>query len=1245
MDRYLLLTDDHLVVFFPYDRELVEEVKQIHGAKWDKLAKLWLIPMESVDEARAFADKNKLTIDPQVLKFDLPKPLNRISGITHDGDFIYLSFRYDPVKIKAVKQIPSITWHVPSKAWRSPTSSISETLNWARMFNQTIPDELIVLERQIREDHNDSVAKSRATTDDLEVAGLPLLPYQRAGVRYASNARRTFIADGMGLGKLLGVSSLVLTPDGWIRMGDIKVGMHVTGRNGLPTVVTAVYPQGIKPLYRVTFSDGSSIPVGEEHLWSVRTGSMAKLGERWVTVTTGQMMRGEELVHKNIQNGRTYSLSLDIKALNGNRRLQIPLVEPVHYNNENDNLPLDPYVLGVWLGDGTTILPQVTSMDNEIIPTIIKAGFPVTSKDTRVGNKASKYYFGGDLRTILKAMGVLGNKHIPDQYLRSNPESRLALIQGLMDTDGYAGDCSTEFSTSRKELADGIIELVQSLGGVARIRSRLPKFMYKGERRIGKLNYRINIKLPAILCPFRLQRKIDDYVTPTKYPPNRIIESIVYSHDEEAQCIAVDAEDHLYVTESFIVTHNTLEAIATIEYVYDSYPALVVCPPNLVLNWVKEYAKWLPSRTVATITNRKSFPETEFDVLVVGYSNITHWEKKLSTGFRSLVYDESHFLKTKTAKRSKSAKKIARGVPKDGIVLCLTGTPITNRPAEYASQLDILGKLNAFGGLWGFYRRYCNTPEAPVWMSDLSYKPIGDISVGDEVIGWEGMKGGKRQLVPSKVLAVNTRYAEIVKVTLSSGRQIRCTKDHKWVSGKQRRWDKPKNRIRQLGKDTFTKPIVGASLARSVSPFLECPDELKGRARWLGGLYDGEATGPRISQSKSHNPEVFAEIENVLKEIDISYSYAYDKGEIMGVYMLGGRDAHAKFLSWCKPIKTSRLIKTVLGANFSRDDIVSVEDDGYGAVVSMTTSTGNYFAWGYASKNCNAHRDRYGIWDISGNSNLDELNERLRGNCYIRRTKEQVLDDLPPVRHAVISVEGQSTAMAEYDKAERDIIEYLVQRAKAIAVELGKSPGSAAVVARMKAEAAEHLIRISVLRRLAARAKMDSVVEFIESHVENGLKVVVAAHHRDIVSELADKFGGIKIQGGMSVQEVEDAKSRFQEESCEDAPVIVLSIQAAKTGHTLTASQDVLFVELPWTPADIDQVYSRCHRLGQKGSVTATYLLCAGTVDEEIYGLIEKKRGVVDAATEGGQVARGDSTGQALVGLFVQRGLDAEMAS
>jgi SNF2 family DNA or RNA helicase len=544
-----------------------------------------------------------------------------------------------------------------------------------------------------------------------------------------------------------------------------------------------------------------------------------------------------------------------------------------------------------------------------------------------------------------------------------------------MDTDGYAGDCHTEYSTSLKSLADGMVELVQSLGGVARTRTRIPSYTYKGVKLKGKLSYRINVKLPSTMTPFRLQRKVDSYVRPTKYEPMRYIESIKYSHDEEAQCIAVDAPDHLYVTDEFIVTHNTIQAMATLQYTHTdenpSYPAVVVCPSSLVLNWKIEYNRFFPELIVETVVNRKTIPMAgTYDVLIIGYPNINAWEKQL-TNHNSYVFDESHYCKGADTQRTKSAKKITRS-NKDAIVLCLTGTPVTNKPAEYAPQLDILGQLDKFGGLWGFYRRYCD-----------------------------------------------------------------------------------------------------------------------------------------------------------------------------------------------------------------------------------------------------AHKDKWGQWHLEGYSNLEELNEKLRSLCYIRRTKDQVMTELPPVVHSPLVVDGADANMKEYAKAEADIIVYLVERAKVIAKELGLPVGAAAVSARLKAEAGEHLVRMSVLRKIAAKAKMPVVHECIQSRIEEGRKVVVAAHHREIVDELANKYGGLKIQGGMTVEDVEDVKHRFQTLSCADAPVIVLSIQAAKTGHTLTASQEVLFVELPWTPSDVDQTYSRCHRIGQKGSVTSTYMMTAGTIDEKIYALIDKKRRILNVAVEG----------------------------
>ncbi|NCX76595.1 MAG: DEAD/DEAH box helicase [Actinobacteria bacterium] len=599
------LENDHLVLDWPYDKAEVSRMKLIPGAKWDRVGRAWRVPVTSLAETRDFAAEIGLSIDPEVLKLDLPVHKNPAFGVRMEGKYVYLSFGYDPVKVRSVKQIPGVTWDAKTKAWKAPISSIDQAITWAERFRMHVPDDVREEAGTIKSRMEAALAESRSTGAEIAIAGFEkLMPYQKAGVMYARNRRRCFIADEMGLGK-------------------------------------------------------------------------------------------------------------------------------------------------------------------------------------------------------------------------------------------------------------------------------------------------------------------------------------------------------------------TLQAIAAVEEMHretDVYPVAVVCPANLTLNWAKEYSKWLPERRVAVVSGRKSFPEHgTYDVVVVGYPNLTAWQAQL-TGLGGYVFDESHYLKTYTAQRTKAALKICRRASNSAPILLLTGTPVASRPAEYVSQIDMLGILDSFGGRMGFWRRYCN-----------------------------------------------------------------------------------------------------------------------------------------------------------------------------------------------------------------------------------------------------AHRDKYGQLRIDGHSNLEELNSTLRSTCYIRRTKDQVLSELPPVFESTVYFEGSEKGKRDYDVAEADVGAWLEQNGRS-----GNAP--------------EQLARISVLRRLAAEAKLPGVMELIDEMVVAGQKVVVAAHHRDVVDAIATRYGGLKIQGGMSVADVEEAKRRFQENSVEDSPVIALSIEAAKTGHTLTAAQDIIFVELPWTPADVQQTYSRLHRIGQRGSVRVTYALLAGSIDEDIHQAISRKEEVVAGAVDGGDV-------------------------
>jgi SWI/SNF-related matrix-associated actin-dependent regulator 1 of chromatin subfamily A len=601
----MTLEDDHLLLSWPFNRDEVDSIKLIPGAKWDRVHRAWRVPVTSLGPAREFASHIGLSIDPEVLVMNLPVHKNPVTGVRMDEKYVYMSFAYDPVRVREIKKIPGITFDSKSKAWKAPISSISHAIAWSKAFRVEVPLQLIEESDRIRVTMEAALAESRSTGAEIVIAGFDkLMSYQKAGVMYAKNRRRCFIADEMGLGKTL---------------------------------------QGIAAV---------------------------------------------EEMHKE---------------------------SPV-------------------------------------------------------------------------------------------------------------------------------------------------------------------------------------------------------------------------------------------------YPIAVICPANLTLNWAKEYAKWLPERRVAVVSGRKEFPEHgTYDVVVVGYPNLTAWQAQL-TGLGGYVFDESHYLKTYGAQRTKAAIKVVRRATKETPVLLLTGTPVASRPAEYVAQLDLLGQLDSFGGRWGFYRRYCN-----------------------------------------------------------------------------------------------------------------------------------------------------------------------------------------------------------------------------------------------------AHRDKHGQWRLDGHSNLEELNATLRSTCYIRRTKEQVLSELPPIFESTMYFQGSERGQRDYDAASSDLGAWLEQN--------GRSTN-----------APEQLARISVLRRLAAEAKLPGVFELIDEMVESGRKVVIAAHHRDIVNAIATRYGGLKIQGGMSVADVEEAKRRFQENPVEDSPAIALSIEAAKTGHTLTAAQDIVFVELPWTPADVQQTYSRLHRIGQHGSVRVTYALLAESIDEDIHRAISRKEQVVAGAVDGGDV-------------------------
>lgn len=265
-----------------------------------------------------------------------------------------------------------------------------------------------------------------------------------------------------------------------------------------------------------------------------------------------------------------------------------------------------------------------------------------------------------------------------------------------------------------------------------------------------------------------------------------------------------------------------------------------------------------------------------------------------------------------------------------------------------------------------------------------------------------------------------------------------------------------------------------------------------------------------------------------------------------------------------------------------------------------------------------------------------KLNQDLRATCYVRRLKKDVWKDAPDRRWVPVYVEGDPDIMTEYRKAEQDIIRYIEETARDAAMRAGATAGEAwerAWEAGIRANAAHHLVSITKLKQIAARAKLQASVDFARTFLQTGEKLGVYAWHTTIVDQLAEQLHGVKVQGGMTDKAKDTAVRAFQ--TAKDVRVFVGQIATAGLGLTLTAASKAMVLEQAWTPGIMDQVLDRHHRRGQEHDVVGWLMLIEDTVDADIYDLIKAKRKVVDQATDGFERAEEDG-GTVLADLLVR---------
>lgn len=311
-------------------------------------------------------------------------------------------------------------------------------------------------------------------------------------------------------------------------------------------------------------------------------------------------------------------------------------------------------------------------------------------------------------------------------------------------------------------------------------------------------------------------------------------------------------------------------------------------------------------------------------------------------------------------------------------------------------------------------------------------------------------------------------------------------------------------------------------------------------------------------------------------------------------------------------------------------------------------------------------RDGY-VRSYDGASNLAELNTRLRvSGHYLRRTKSIMVQqgDLPikyvdgaefydrDAERRPWYITPSAEDMAAYRQVEEETSAFLADQARDIAEKLKVDLMSAKVGEKLSKEAAQHLSRIAHLRQAAARAKVPTILAKVRELVARGEKVVIAAHHRDVVDIYADAFSGLRIQGGMKIEDVERDKKLFNGAPVSEHPVITVSIEAGKTGHTLCkqsiegagpACAWMILAEQIWGAGDEEQMTDRIYRIGQDRPVHIVNAILSDSIDVGIYRSREKKRRIMLAAVDAveGDVEKEGNRGitTTLARQGIQRGL------
>ena len=396
-------------------------------------------------------------------------------------------------------------------------------------------------------------------------AGFTFADLQRTALKNALTHKLTILTGGPGTGKAQPLDARVLTPTGFRPIGDLRPGDLVISAEGAPVAVRSIHPQGVKPIYRVAFADGRATRCCDDHLWKVwtRTSVWSPAKKKKIRAR-GWRIVPLKTIRRRLDDHRTES-----------DRLGVPLLTPSS-DPTPSALPVDPYVLGALIGDGTlSDAVLVTTTDAALVTTLCARLAPLGLRLNQVISKGAPTLswrivgrgkgHANPLRTALQSLGLAvrsEEKFIPPSYFNASAAQRLDLLRGLLDTDGTVDKLGVvSFTTSSPRLARDFQQLAWSLGCIATPGAvKHPTYSHRGEKRTGLPAHTLFLQHPEPATLFTLPRK----VARTGRPKARArlghrlrLAAIEPAGQAECVCISLDSPSGLYVTDDYLVTHNT----------------------------------------------------------------------------------------------------------------------------------------------------------------------------------------------------------------------------------------------------------------------------------------------------------------------------------------------------------------------------------------------------------------------------------------------------------------------------------------------------------------------------------------------------------------------------------------------------------------------------------------------------------------------------------------------------------------